>query len=116
MNTPKNIDVALVAYNAVWQGWSGIEASNVDLVRRTAMTAAFNAAARQIKIVPAEIHALSAVYSCYYKLAEAVDEECTDAYHKAHSDEMTEVEGIAVISRYINKELAKRPRDAQGVR
>jgi hypothetical protein len=38
------LDAAIAAYNAVWEGWSEpIDAGNVDEVRRAAMTAALAA-------------------------------------------------------------------------
>ena len=34
------LDVALGAYNAVWQSWRGLDAHSVDACRRAAMAAA----------------------------------------------------------------------------
>ena len=40
----RRIRLAIAAYNAVWQSWSGLDAHNVDECRHVAMTAALAAA------------------------------------------------------------------------
>lgn len=40
----RRISLAIAAYNAVWQSWSGLDAHNVDECRNVAMTAALAAA------------------------------------------------------------------------
>lgn len=126
MAAPEKVESALIAYNAVWQGWSGIDAHNVEVVRLVAMTAALNAVITSKNMDP-EKHAFEAVFRAYQAMAAgfdpgckdvfdrvpraelraAVDPECRSIFERVFANEMPALDGIPVLSRYVNKVHAK---------
>jgi len=111
MVTPQDLDIATAAYNEVWQGWSGIDAGNVDLVRRAALKAAFRA--KEFKDSdggiprPADHVAFHAVCDTYETVIAAASQDYFEAVEKTVDGELTYRAGIEVVSKLIASESRK---------
>jgi len=108
MVTPQDLDIAAAAYNEVWQGWSGIDAGNVDLVRRAALLAAFKAkgfkdADDRIERTADHVafHAVSDVYESTFSKA---SEDYFKVVEGVVDGNMTYRKGIEAISKLIASE------------
>jgi len=108
MVTPQDLDIAAAAYNEVWQGWSGIDAGNVDLVRRAALKAAFRA--KEFKDGdggiprPADHVAFHAVCDTYETVIVAASQDYFEAVEKTVDGELSYRKGIEIVSKLIASE------------